>query len=184
MYTVVVSAGHSPVGDPGAVGKRGERECDLVLPYRDSLMKHLREDPECRVVSVSDDKTLRETIRFARVLPHDLALELHFNIFDRPEANGVECFYSAQQPKMLALAQAIVLGIARRFGQTNRGAKPDNRSAHRSLGFLREIPNSILIEIAFMSNPQDMARVADADAWGKELAGILLAHLRKTRGKT
>lgn len=181
MYTVVLSAGHSPKHDYGAV-QGAQHECDLVLDLRDSLRNALQETGEVRVISVSDEYTLRETIKFSKGFPHDIALEIHLNSFDDPKANGVEVLYKRGDTEMLSLASSLALRLSQDLGLRNRGAKDDSKGAHMRLGFLQEIDHGIIIEAGFLSHPEDITKVfSDVKSWGSKVAEVIIKWLHHKR---
>lgn len=181
MKTIIVSAGHSPLLDSGAVTKDGKRECDLVIPLRDALARKLR-DSGVRVVSVSDAYSLSQTIKFSKSIPHDIAVEIHMNYCDNESAEGVEVLYRKGEARMSQLATVLSLELSKAFDLKNRGAKDDTKSARGRLGFLRELENSVLIEACFLSNPTDLSKVVGhEEAWGAKVAEVLIRWCDKIK---
>ena len=83
----------------------------------------------------------------------DFFIEYHMNASTSNLANGVEVFVgtNAAQREYL-LATNVVLGISRASGLKNRGVKSEG------FAVLRQHPmDSILIELAFITNPKDVA---------------------------
>ena len=168
LTTVVVSAGHSPFGDPGAVIRTpsGEvlKEANEVLRYRDALVGILKDSREMpfvsRVANVTDGYTLRETLKYIKALgenAYDLAVEIHMNRSDVKTASGVECFIAANAPLWIRqTAKRLVVSLSKRSGLRNRGVKLDLASGRGALAWCRELGGKgLLIEIGFLQNPTD-----------------------------
>ena len=148
--SLFISAGHSH-SDPGAVGN-GHAEADIVLEFRDLVADELRD----KVVFAKDGERgqnlpLRDAIRKASV--HDVAVEFHCNAFSSPSATGVETL-SGDEDK--PLGEALCASISETLGIPNRGAKGEGSGQHSRLGFIRD-GGGIIVELFFISNPQDVA---------------------------
>ena len=107
-------------------------------------------------------------------------LDFHFNSFDKPSANGGECFYQKGQSRSKELAKAIVEAI------TSCGLKLRSESLKESVntraGFIDyyQCP-TVLLEPLFLSNPADAAwihRPENVQALGKAIAERLRPLLR------
>ena len=88
-----------------------------------------------------------------RSLDADIAVELHFNSSDDPQANGQEMLYWHQSVRGRSLAQSISDEFAAKIGELkNRGIKPKS-SADRGAEFLRgtHCP-ACIVESGFGSN--------------------------------
>lgn len=167
-FDIILSAGHVALGpnyDPGAtIRSTGETEAHLVLAYRNELAHQLRE-LGFRVITPNDTMTLRQTIDFAKGFKiNTVTLELHFNVFDT-KAEGVEAFFDGKTKLSKALALSLVEKLSESLDQKNRGVKTEASSKRGKLGLLREAPYPVILEVAFMDNPLDMAKVGNVEHW-------------------
>lgn len=168
--TLFISAGHS-YRDPGASGN-GYTEADLVLGFRDKVADFL---DEMGIVFGRDGKAgenlnLSTASKMAR--KHDVSIEFHFNSFSDPAATGVEVLCGDLYPhkdlaRQLCNSASSILGIA------NRGVKPEDSGQHSRLAFIRA--GGMIHEIAFISNPDDVASFIEKEDELAEEAAELLA---------
>lgn len=87
---VAIDAGHGGK-DPGAVGQRGTREKDIVLPVARRLQARLANTPGIKPVMIRDKDVfvaLRERLRLARTMKADLFISIHADAFKRKTAHG------------------------------------------------------------------------------------------------
>jgi len=117
-----------------------------------------------RVMRVADNITLRETLKVVKGFPHDLAIEVHMNASDNPNASGVEVFYNSKDScgQMLKdIASKFCSRFSKTIGYPNRGAK-DSKG---SLAWNRVIDKSILVELGFINGSKvDQEMLLDARA--------------------
>lgn len=160
MGRIFISAGHG-AGDSGAVAG-GTTEAQEMILLRDQILPELR-SRGLQVFSVPDDQTLRQTISWinARASKGDIALEIHADAFDNPGTRGASVFYIAANADRKSHAELLLLALLRRVPQiTSRGAKPDTATGVGRLGFCRDVNiTSMLMEIGFLTNPQDRALI-------------------------
>jgi N-acetylmuramoyl-L-alanine amidase len=166
MVQIFVSAGHggfeSGGFDPGSsVGGTTEaREMELT---RDLIMSELN-SLQAKALSVPDKLSLKQSIAWinARAGLGDVAIEIHADEAT-PRARGASIFFVAENDERRADGKIVldtllagVAGIMRHGG----GVKPDTDSAPGSLGFCRQVSiPSLLIELGFLSNPQDLSLI-------------------------
>ena len=162
--TLFISAGHSDA-DPGAVGN-GYTEAAIVLEFRDYLAEALR----ARGVEFSKDGERGENLPLSRAwrmaAEHDIAVEFHCNAFSRPTATGVE---TLSQPEHMELGRAICEAVSETLGIPNRGAKTEGSGQHSRLAFVSS-GGGIIVELFFISNPDDVAKY---QRWKLQLAEVL-----------
>lgn len=87
---VAIDAGHGGK-DPGAIGQRGTREKDVVLPVAKRLHARLANTPGIKPVMIRDKDVfvaLRERLRLARTMKADLFISIHADAFKRKTAHG------------------------------------------------------------------------------------------------
>ena len=177
---VVVSAGHSPYGDPGAVVTLDNgaelKEADVVLPFRDALVNKLRRISlgNIRVVSINDSFTLRETVKCIigmGVTASTLAVEIHMNAYTNKNARGVEVFVHDKAKDSLKLTmREFVRVYSTLVGTPNRGVKYVSQSARSRLAFIDDLKDSkgrgvgVIVELGFLTNPDDCLWALHPDA--------------------
>lgn len=149
--SLFVSAGHSHT-DPGAVGN-GHTEADIVLAFRDAVCDEL----DAKGIHYGADgrrgvnMRLRQAIDMAK--HHDVAIEFHCNAFSDPRATGVETLSALDD---MPLGAALCEAISDTMDIPNRGAKGEGSGQHSRLGFVSK-GGGIIVELFFISNPDDMA---------------------------
>lgn len=87
---IVVDAGHGGV-DPGASGKRGTREKNVVLAIAKALAARIDEEPGMKAVLTRDGDyflTLPERAKRARQAKADLFVSIHADAIANPDVSG------------------------------------------------------------------------------------------------
>jgi len=148
--SLFISAGHSET-DPGAIGS-GYTEADIALEFRDMLADELRG----KVVFAKDgdrgtNLPLGEAWRMAKT--RDVAVEIHCNAFTNPAATGVETLSAREH---YSLGEALCKAVTDTLGIANRGAKGESSGQHSRLAFISR-GNGIILELFFITNPDDVA---------------------------
>ncbi len=203
-FVVVLDPGHGGE-DPGAVGRRGTREKDIVLTISRQLRARFEDDSRFRIALTRDGDffvPLHHRVQRARRLKADLFISVHADAFIHPQANGSSVFALSERgatstaAKWLAnkendadligginlntrdagLAKILLdlsqtaqindsLKIGRyvlsELGEVNRLHKPQVEQAGFAVLKAPDIP-SILIETAFISNPEEERKLGDA----------------------
>ena len=161
MGRIFISAGHGGIEqggrDPGSIVGNTTEAQEMIL-LRDQVVPELR-SRGFEVLSVPDDLSSSQTIGWinTRVKAGDVALEIHADAFSNPDVRGATAFYIANNTERKTQAEMILYALVRRLPQLpNRGAKPDTATGIGSVSFCRDtILPSILIEVGFLSNPDD-----------------------------
>lgn len=154
---IVITAGHSNT-DPGAVAG-GQTEAKLMTQLRNLVAEHLRAlghvvltDGEGEV-----NQSLNDALAIIKKASPDIALELHMNAATSTTATGVE---TIALPGDKALAQRISAAVGETLGLRLRGDKgwiDQSQSARGRLGYINA--GGLILEVAFISNPGDLAAV-------------------------
>jgi len=87
---IAVDAGHGGV-DPGASGKRGTREKDVVLAVARALVARINQEPGMKAVLTRDDDyfiSLQERTKRARRAKADLFVSIHADAIANPDVSG------------------------------------------------------------------------------------------------
>jgi N-acetylmuramoyl-L-alanine amidase len=181
--TIVIDPGHGGP-DPGAIGaSRLTREKDNTLAVSLALAELLNAQGAIveltRTTDVSpagdnylsgDIKTdLQPRIDLANNLKADLFISIHNNAFTA-SSHGTETYYSADNPQAVAseeLAQAVQSSLVRKLGLYDRGIK---EAAFWVIKYTK-MP-AILIELAFISNPNEEILLSSPDFQIKAAQGI------------
>ena len=167
VRTSFISAGHStvPGRDRGAVGN-GLIEGVEAARIRTRVVQILRSwFGKIAIVDV-DDSILSQTIAFFRnkTTSNCIVLDIHFNAAADARATGTETFVPSDATSFeLDLAFCLshvahtTLGLRKRGNFRGRaGVKSEAESHHGRLGFMRLTGENVLIEVGFISNPNDV----------------------------
>jgi N-acetylmuramoyl-L-alanine amidase len=162
-WLVVLDAGHGG-HDPGATGLSGVYEKTITLDIAQRVAARLAvEIPVEVMLTRSDDRFLPIEDRVARAAEASLFVSLHANAGD-PALNGVEVFYGGGGARAAAagpgspvrLGLDVVEAIERTLGDVRTTVRPG------AFGVLtRNTVPSVLVEIGYLTNPTDAARIAD-----------------------
>jgi N-acetylmuramoyl-L-alanine amidase len=208
-FVVVLDPGHGGE-DPGAIGRRGTREKDVVLTISRLLKDKLDDDPRYRVALTRDADffvPLGQRVQRARRAKADLFVSVHADAFTHPQANGSSVFALSERGATSTAASWLAnkeneadligginmgardQGLARilldlsttaqindslkigryvlaELGEVNRLHKPQVEQAGFAVLKAPDIP-SILVETAFISNPEEERRLRDANYQNK-----------------
>lgn len=181
---VVLDAGHGGA-DPGAIGVNGLYEkdvnLDVVLLLREELSRrgyevHLTRDRDMPL-------TLAERVEITNGISPSLFVSVHANSYKDSDARGSMVLYydkdypqsdyppsdamAALTPESKRLAQLIQNGVVDKAGTADKGLVPSAVYVAR----MGSVP-SVLVETAFLSNPEDAGLLADASFRQKLADGI------------
>jgi len=220
MITIALDPGHGGE-DPGAIGRGGSREKDVVLEIARRLKAKIEEQPNMRVILTRDGDyfvPLNVRVQKARKVQADLFVSIHADAWIESTARGSSVFVlsekgatstaarwlankenaadliggvnikthdrqlasvlldlstTAQINDSLKLGRAVLTEI----GGINRLHKASVEQAGFAVLKAPDIP-SILIETAFISNPEEEAKLTD-DKYQDQLATAVLRGIRK-----
>src|SRR5690606_26794872 len=157
-------AAGGPRSGPWGAGRRGRRRGAAGEDGQSGDRSGFGGDPAGRGFQVamtrSDDTfiPLWERAALANALNADLFVSIHNNSASDPAARGTETYYLPKQPNNLWLAQAVQQELVRTLGRRDRGVKSNNFWVLRDA----EVP-AILVEVSFLSNPEERALLADPE---------------------
>lgn len=161
MKSILISAGHGGP-DPGAVSPDGKyREADLALALRDEIAAAVRQAARLEVAEDGPDRVnwpLRDALGIASAMS-GVEVEIHFNA-GPPAATGVEAL---SRPEHQTLAQSLSKAVADATGLPLRGQagwKDQSAGQHHRLAFCQA--GGVILEVCFISNPNDMRAFAAA----------------------
>lgn len=143
------------------------REEDIDLADSETKGRRKKEDLQRRVEMVQQNNT-------------DLLISIHMNSIPSSRWSGAQTFYYPKQHEgNKALATFIQDELKSNLGNTNRQAKSiDTIYLLKSV----EIP-TVLVEVGFLSNPQEARLLADENYQKKVAAAIYRGILRYSSGE-
>lgn len=168
---IVVNAGHSDV-DPGAVTLK---EADEAKAIRNAFVE-LMKSAGFTIHQVPDGLDLVKSIAWAntkaKALNDALLIDIHLNYSHDKKARGVEAYHGTSAISKL-IADTMAKKIAESLGMKNRGGKPDTQTAVGSLGWIRQTKAwATLVEVGFISSPEDMAILRSPAGYKAAAQGI------------
>ncbi len=202
--TIAIDAGHGGE-DPGAIGRGGTREKDVVLRIAREMKRQIDARPNMRAFLTRDGDffvPLARRVALARQVNADLFVSVHADAWVSPTAQGASVFALSDKGATSAAARwmankenesdsiggvkisqvddlltqtlldmsttaqikdSLKLGqsVLREISKINRLHKPQVEQAGFAVLRAPDIP-SILVETAFISNPEEERRLRDA----------------------
>lgn len=220
LITIALDPGHGGE-DPGAIGRGGSREKDVVLAIAKRLKAKIEEQPNMRVMLTRDADyfvPLHVRVQKARKVQADLFVSIHADAFIEPTARGSSVFVLSEkgatstaarwlankensadligginiksQDRQLAsvlldlsttaqISDSLKLGraVLSEIGGINKLHKGSVEQAGFAVLKAPDIP-SILIETAFISNPEEEAKLTD-DGYQNQLAAAVMKGIQR-----
>ncbi len=220
MVTIALDPGHGGE-DPGAVGRGGSFEKNVVLSIARRLKARLEQWPNVRVMLTRDGDyfvPLHMRVQKARKVQADLFVSIHADAFVEPTARGSSVFVLSEKgasstaarwlankenaadligginirTKNQQLASVLLdlsttaqindsLKLAKsmlgEIGHINRLHKPQVEQAGFAVLKAPDIP-SVLVETAFISNPEEEAKLTD-ERYQDQMADALAKGIRR-----
>ncbi|MEO7762445.1 MAG: N-acetylmuramoyl-L-alanine amidase [Casimicrobiaceae bacterium] len=217
---IVIDPGHGGE-DPGAIGRRGTYEKDIVLAVAKKLKKKIDREPNLRAMLTRDDDffvPLRERVAKARAVKADLFISIHADAFGNRDVRGSSVFALSESGATSAAARwlaqsenradliggvnldvgdpilaktlldlsqtasitdSLKLGrfVLDEIGEVNALHKNYVEQAGFAVLKAPDVP-SILIETAFISNPDEEKRLRD-EHHQHRLADSMLGGIRR-----
>ncbi len=176
---IFLLAGHH-LKDPGAVAN-GYQENRLTIEVRELIAKRIRQlAPEVPIWLDDDKDTLSQVIGKVNKLAtsNDILFDIHFNSFTDAKATGSEAFVHNNASQLSrTIAGEASKWAATILGIQDRGVKTEQQAARGRLGILYTPANNVLLEVGFLSNPNDMAGYEKWKHWmADEQARLLIRN--------
>ena len=152
---ITINGGHCPGLDSGAVGKTGLQEAAVVKDVMQCVAGYLRAVGYA-VLEVQENELYQITTT-SNQFGADLFVSIHCNAADSREAKGTETYCYSRGGKGERLARYIQSQIVNSLGTVDRGVKTANFYVLKNTNC-----PAVLVEIAFISNPDDEALLANA----------------------
>ena len=170
---IVIDSGHSGSPDPGAVNSQtGLRESDIMLIVAKLVKAYLcAVGYEVKLTRTEWEQEETDDLSYRTALANewaaDIFISLHCNSAENPSAAGYEVWTSPGDTLGDALASSLYRQIADEFpdrkGRTDYSdGDPDKES--RFYVLVHTDAPACLVEMAFISNEEEAALLADA-AW-------------------
>jgi N-acetylmuramoyl-L-alanine amidase len=128
---IVIDAGHGGK-DPGAIGRNGIKEKDIVLKLAKLVAKKVREDLKCQAILTRRDDVflaLEKRTAIANVKKADLFISLHVNAHRNRKICGLETY---------------ILNIALDEDSMNLAAR-ENATSRKNISDLQMILNDLML---------------------------------------
>ena len=163
--------------DSGAVSN-GVKEADLTKELRNLVLCELDEFGFVDYETDNDNDSLGVVIKKIHPTATDVVFDIHFNASSNPEATGTEVLISSQAgEKSKALATEVAAYTANLLGIKNRGVKTEAESARGRLAILNLKGAACLLEVCFITNPNDLKSYhANKERLAKALAVLLIKY--------
>ncbi|MFE8701690.1 SH3 domain-containing protein [Cytobacillus sp. FJAT-54145] len=168
---IVIDAGHGGK-DPGAIGPTGLREKDVVLDTALMLKAELEKYGAIVTMTRSTDVFLElsERTAIANASDFDAFISLHADSYSS-SSKGTTTYYNTtvnfNGPRSRDLGSAIQKGMIASLGTYDRGIKEQEFYVNR----MNELP-SVLLELAFLSNPKEEALLRSTEFRKNAASGI------------
>lgn len=153
--------------DPGATGKNN-KEKDLTLATAKKVKVKLEAAGAKVVMTRTGDTypTLSERVKISQNNHADIFISIHFNSGSK-SANGIETYYWTTYENESKLAQLVQKELIKSTGLSDRGAETGNFQVIRT----NDSP-AILVELGFISNPDEEKIIETSDFQNKAATGI------------
>jgi len=181
-----ILAGHTndPTSDEGAVSDNANIhyiEGKLTVELRDLIVKELNL-MDAIVYTDANPLSLNKVILWLKKILKisDVVLDLHFNSFSSTKANGTEVIIPNTPSNFeKTLALELVSAVSGNLNIKNRGVKSEKESAHGKLAIMQLNCETVLLEVCFLSNPQDMINYTKfKKVLAFKLANLLYKYIR------
>ena len=209
---IVIDAGHGGK-DPGAIGKGGLQEKDVVLKIAKGLKETLVSELGAEVIMIREDDKfipLEERTAIANTKEADIFISVHANASFNRRASGVETYYlnltndeaairvaareNAVSTKKMSDLQYILNDLMK-TAKTNESSRLAAKVQGSLVASLKAKYNdvkgngvkgapfyvlvgthmpSILVEVSFISNPKEEARLTDKEYIKEVVNGITI----------
>lgn len=135
VVTIAIDPGHGGE-DPGAIGRNGTREKDVVLRIARNLRERIAQDPGMRAFMTRDGDyfvPLATRVAKAQRVQADLFVSIHADAFVRPEARGASVYVLSERGASSVAARWLAQreNDSDRIGGANLGTR--NTEARRVL---------------------------------------------------
>lgn len=172
--TICIDAGHGGK-DPGACAGSAQ-EKDIALTMAKLIGGKLAGHTVVYTRTADNYVALPERTNYANGNKVDLLVSIHCNSATSEKANGVEVYtHTSQSDRSVAAASAIYKKLLAASGMTGRGIKAANFHVLRETSM-----PAVLVELGFISNAADRAKLTDP-SWQEQAAAAIAAGIEEAR---
>ena len=168
---IAIDPGHGG-RDPGCIGNSGLFEKDVTLDIAQQLAVLLKNSGYEAVLTRTNDTYLEldERTDYANKMGADLFISVHINSSEGQTASGTSTHYRSDEGKVLStyIQSALMSALERK----NRGIQYNNFAVLRTSNM-----TSALVELAFISNPEEEA-LLKTDDFRKKAANALVQGIK------
>lgn len=191
---IILDPGHGGV-DGGAVANSGLLEKDIALDISLKLRDYLQESGALVLMTREGDhdlaaedvkgyrnrkvSDLKRRVELINETGSDMFISLHLNSIPSPKWSGAQTFYNRSVPDNELAAKFVQAELTRNLENTKREAKP---ISNIYLLDKAAIPG-MLIEVGFLSNPQEASMLSKEEYQDKVAASIYQGLLRYYSGE-
>ncbi|KNZ69443.1 N-acetylmuramoyl-L-alanine amidase CwlD [Thermincola ferriacetica] len=179
---IVIDPGHGGM-DPGAVGKAGTLEKDVVLEVAHKLKRLLSDAGAIVILTRESDsdlsgkaagsayekkrRDLANRVAIANKNKADIYVSLHLNSFPSARWTGAQTFYQHGSAKAKLLAECVQAEIIKSLKNTDRQPLAENFYTTRQTAM-----PAVTVELGFLSNPREEQLLRQADYQDKMAVAI------------
>ncbi len=165
MLTIAIDAGHGGE-DPGAIGRRGTQEKDVVLRIAQMLRERVNAEPDMRAYMIRDGDyfvPLAMRVAKARRVQADLFVSIHADAVVRPQASGASVYVLSERGASSSTARFLASreNASDRIGGVNLSSR--NREVRQ-----------LLLDLTTTAQIQDSSRLGHFVL--SELGGVGQLH--------
>jgi N-acetylmuramoyl-L-alanine amidase len=168
VKTIALDPGHGGE-DPGAIGPSGLRECDVTLDLASRIGVCLRNDAlvdPLRVVFTRSHQgaSLENRALLSNDVEADCFLSIHCNAATTPMARGIEVFTSPGETDADRIATSIFEEMTAAFPDMQKRFDYSDNDPDKEARFfvlIHTLAPAVLVEVAFISNPEEEAMLRD-----------------------
>ena len=156
-YNIVIDPGHGGK-DPGAIGLGGIFEKDLAISTAEKVEQKLTDAGANVIMSRSGDYfvPLEQRAGISNSYDTHAFISIHYDSYPAMSVRGIGTYYA--DGKDYGLAQSVQASLANSVTMNDRGIMQGNYIVLRNTS-----APAILMELGFVSNPDDLAAITTAD---------------------
>ena len=162
---VTINGGHCPGLDSGAVGTSGLQEAEVTKNVMQLVARYLR-NVGYDVLEVQENE-LYQITSASNDFDADLFVSIHCNASNNTDSHGTETFCYRFGAPSEVLANCIQNQIIKTMETGDRGIKEGNFAVLRNTNC-----PAVLVELCFISNPEEELLLADPAQQDKFAAAI------------
>lgn len=154
--TAFISAGHD-LKHPGA-SANGFKEEKEMIEFRNLVVSdYKRMYPNAKLITDGDYENLRDYLRRIQTGNGSVVVEFHLDASSNKNRSGISSWigYNATRMNKRQALKFSKIG-SEILGLKNNGVFLETQSYHKRLGIMREKGIVILVELAFITNSNDM----------------------------